>query len=252
MSFCKDCFTGVRHEGTPTGILETIGGVRSYVATPTTDYPKDTVILFLLDLFGLELNNNLLLMDDLARNGFKVVGPDYLNGDPISIDAEHALSTGTFDLSTWFANHTTERTRALLNAVIAALKAEGVTKFGAVGYCFGGRYVFDLAFDNVTQASVVNHPSLLQVPEDIQRYKDTAKAPLLINSCPMDMAYPPEKQALGDEILGGGKFSPGYERKHWDGCAHGFAVRGDLSNPYVKAGKEGAFKAAVEWFFKYL
>jgi hypothetical protein len=35
----------------------TIGGVACYVATPTVDYPKDKVILFLPDVFGIELNN---------------------------------------------------------------------------------------------------------------------------------------------------------------------------------------------------
>lgn len=39
--------------------------------------------------------------------------------------------------------------RPSLDKVIAALKEEGVTKFGATGYCFGGRYTFDLAFDNI-------------------------------------------------------------------------------------------------------
>jgi len=29
-------------------------------------------------------------------------------------------------------------------------------------------------------------------------------------------------------------------------------VRGDLSKPEIKAGKEGAFKATVDWFIKYL
>ena len=31
-----------------------------------------------------------------------------------------------------------------------------------------------------------------------------------------------------------------------------FQVRGDISDPKVKAGREGAFKASVEWFIKYL
>ena len=52
--------------------------------------------------------------------------------------------------------------------------------------------------------------------------------------------------------MGGGKFAPGYKREHFDGCSHGFAVRGDMSIPKVKAGKEGAFKASVEWFQKHL
>ncbi|KII87467.1 hypothetical protein PLICRDRAFT_43106 [Plicaturopsis crispa FD-325 SS-3] len=249
MSFCKDCVKGVRHEGTPTGKIETIGGVKTYVATPSVDYPKDTVLLFLTDVFGLELNNNLLLADDFANNGFKTIVPDYLHGD--SIPAE-ALESGNFDIMKWFPNHGNDQTRPPLDAVIAALKAEGVTKFGAVGYCFGARYVFNLAFENVIHVSVVNHPSLLQAPDDLQKYKDTAKAPLLINSCEFDTQYPPEKQKIGDEILGDGKFAPGYERKYFAGCTHGFAVRGDLSNPVIKAGKEAAFDSGVQWFFKYL
>jgi hypothetical protein len=41
-------------------------------------------------------------------------------------------------------------------------------------------------------------------------------------------------------------------REHFDGCSHGFAVRGDLSDPKVKAGKEGAFEKSVAFFKKYL
>jgi dienelactone hydrolase len=44
----------------------------------------------------------------------------------------------SFDLKAWFAKHGSEQTRPSLDKVIAALKGEGVTKFGATGYCFGG------------------------------------------------------------------------------------------------------------------
>jgi dienelactone hydrolase len=43
-----------------------------------------------------------------------------------------------FDLYAWLAAHGAEVTRPPLDKVIAALKEEGVTKFGATGYCFGG------------------------------------------------------------------------------------------------------------------
>lgn len=36
------------------------GGVETYIATPTTEYPKDKVVLFLTDVFGLKLQNNLV------------------------------------------------------------------------------------------------------------------------------------------------------------------------------------------------
>jgi dienelactone hydrolase len=254
MSLCKACISGVTHEGTPLGQESEIAGVRVYIGTPTVDYPKDKVLLFLTDVFGIELNNNKLLVDDYAKNGFKTILLDYLNNDSIPPDA---LSGGVpgFSIQDWFPNHTQEKTRPTLDKVIDALKADGVKEFAATGYCFGARYVFDLAFDKAITTAVVSHPSLLQVPADLEKYKETG-IPLLINSCTVDNMFPPEKQAIADEILGGGSASnlsgkTKYKREYFDGCEHGFAVRGDLSDPKVKAGKEGAFKAAVEWLIEH-
>lgn len=135
-----------------------------------------------------------------------------------------------------------------------------------------GRYVFDLAFENIIKASVVSHPAGLQVPADfevcifclssymsiqlnfgaLQKYIAVSKAPLLINSCPVDDLFPPEAFFKAKELFGDGKFAPGYRSEYFEGCVHGFAVRGDMSDPRVKAGKEGAFKAAVEWFIENL
>ncbi|KAJ7680592.1 dienelactone hydrolase [Mycena polygramma] len=248
---CKDCFKGVTHEGTPAGKTEEIGGVRCYIATPTGDYPKDKVVLFLTDVFGLELNNNLLLADDFARNGFKTIVPDMFNGDPYPANA---LEPGAppFDREAWRPKHGQAQTRPLLDSVIAALKADGVTRYATTGYCFGARYVFDLAFDNIAQVSAITHPGQLKAPDDLEKYAAVSKAPLLINSCSEDPPFNLEVQAQADEIFGGGKFAPGYKREFFDGCRHGFAVRGDMSDPKVKAGKEGAFKSCVEWFSKYL
>ncbi|OSX64120.1 hypothetical protein POSPLADRAFT_1138035 [Postia placenta MAD-698-R-SB12] len=249
MSFCKDCVSGVRHEGTAEGKIEKIGGVECYVATPSVDYPKDKVILFLTDVFGIPLNNNKLLADDFARNGFKVVVPDILAADPIS-DAD--LNSGKIDFAAWFSKHPDESWKNPVDAVVAALKEQGVTRFGTTGYCFGAPPAFYLALKNESHATVVAHPSRLKVPEDLEKYKAESKAPLLINSCEVDTQFPKESQAVADEILGEGKFAPGYVRNYYDGCTHGFAVRGDLSNPKVKAGKEGAFTSTVEFFLKHL
>ncbi|KAI0077962.1 alpha/beta-hydrolase [Panus rudis PR-1116 ss-1] len=251
MSLCKDCISGVRHEGIPEGKFEDIGGVRCYVATPTIDYPKDKVLLYLVDIFGVDLINAQLLADDFSHNGFKVVAPDILNNDPVPADA---LNPGSnYDLPGWLAKHdVTSTVHPVLEKVIAALKGAGVTRFGTTGYCFGARPAFNYAFENITHVTVVAHPSLLNVPEDIETYKAKSKAPLLINACEIDQAFPIESQEKTVEILGNGKFAPGFELKYWEGCTHGFAVRGDTSNPKVKAGREGAFKATVEFLIKYL
>ncbi|KAG5634666.1 hypothetical protein H0H81_001210, partial [Sphagnurus paluster] len=232
---------------------EEIGGVRCYVGTPSVDYPKDKVVLFLTDVFGPELVNAQLLVDDFARNGFRTIAPDYFNGDAIPDGTSlHPGASGDFDVMKWFGKHGQAETRPILDNLIKALKEEGVTEFAATGYCFGGRYVFDLAYDHVIKVAATSHPSLLQIPADLEKYASTAKAPLLINSCTIDPQFPADAQAKADEILGNGNFAPGYVREYFDGCTHGFAVRGDLSDPKVKAGKEGAFKSTVEWFFKHL
>ncbi|KAH0836457.1 chlorocatechol-degradation protein [Lanmaoa asiatica] len=254
-----------------TGKVEVINGVKTYVATPTIDYPKDKAILFLPDIFGIELINSQLLADDFARNGFQVYVVDYLNGDALPPDI---FNSGTFDLFKWLKEHGQDVTRPPLDKVITGLKERGVTQFAATGYCFGGksarliewmnervaeghnaapgRYTFDLAFDKVIKVAAVAHPSLLKVPEDLHRYKETG-IPLLINSCETDWMFPTEAQAQADVIIGGGsKTSELYQREYFAGCAHGFAVRGDLSIPEVKAGKERAFEVTVEFFLKHL
>ncbi|KAJ7269533.1 chlorocatechol-degradation protein [Mycena rebaudengoi] len=247
MSFCDNCFIAVTHGGTPEGKHEKIGGIDCYIATPVIPYPKDKLVIFLSDIFGLALQNNLLLADDFARNGFKTVVIDLFNGDPISVNPPPG-----FDREAWSASHGPAQTRPPIDKVIAALKEEGATRFAGAGFCFGARYVFDLAFDGILQVSAISHPSRLVVPDDLEKYAAVSQAPLLINSCEDDKPFPLEAQAQADRIFGDGNFAPGYKREYFPGCSHGFTVRGDMTDPKVKAGKEGAFKAIVEWFAKYL
>jgi dienelactone hydrolase len=70
----------------------------------------------------------------------------------------------------WFTkgNHGPAGTRPILDAVISALKADGVATFGATGYCLGARSCMDLAVENVTKVIVISHPSALNVPEDFE------------------------------------------------------------------------------------
>jgi len=232
-----------------TGKIEKINGVETYVALPEGAYPKEKAILFLTDIFGMQLVNNKLLADGFAQNGFATYIPDYLNGDPITMEM---LNSKDFDRQVWGGKHGHEQTRPPLDAVIKELQNRGITTFGATAYCFGAPYLFELAIEKTVKVSVTAHPSRLKVPEDLEKYASTCEAPLLINSCEVDQAFPLESQAKADEIFGGGKFKPGYRREYFEGCQHGFAVKGDMSNPKVKAGKEGAFKASVEWFQKYL
>jgi dienelactone hydrolase len=107
------------------------------------------------------------------------------------------------------------------------------------------RLVFDLAFDNIIHVAVVAHPSLLK-PEDLdvrkfadiiayvlsissQNYTGKSKAPLLINSCEEDNAFPKDFAEAADKKFA--SFAPGYRRTYYEGASHGFTVRGDLVRP---------------------
>ncbi|KAH8105261.1 alpha/beta-hydrolase [Cristinia sonorae] len=248
MSLCKHCIAGVRWEGTAEGTTENIGGIECYVATPTVEYPKNKAVLFLTDVYGPNLINTQLLADDYAKNGFKTIVPDLFDGDAIPLGA---LQTKDFDAQGWFARHSVATARPIVDKVLAALKEAGVTTIATSGYCYGARLCFDLAFEGISVATALAHPSFLQVPEDFEKYKQT-NAPLLINTCTIDPQFPLESQQKADEVLGGGQFAPGYRRAHWEGCTHGFAVRGSMDDPMTKAGKEGAFKTTVEFLMKHL
>jgi len=132
-------------------------------------------------------------------------------------------------------------------AVLKALKEQGITTFGTTGYRFGAKNVLELAIEGEIAAGAMAHPSRLRIPIDLERLAASgSKAKILINSCDID-SFSPEAQAKADGLLGDGKHQAGYKSLHWEGRSHRFAIRDDLSDPKVQAGK-GAFKAAIEHF----
>jgi dienelactone hydrolase len=134
--------------------------------------------------------------------------------------------------------------------------------FGITGYCAGGKWSLVLAQENVPKVAVVTHPGMVDVPGDyevriacistsesgfetrmhdrdlfvadadvgwlLQKLKASSKTPVLLVTCETDEYFPLEQQKVADEVLGGGQYTPGYMHKHFMGCTHGFAVRGDL------------------------
>ena len=105
-----------------------------------------------------------LLADSFAANGIKVVVPNLFR-DPVQ---ESDLDSGSFDFKPWLARNGFDYSEPRVRKVIAALKAEGVKLFAATGYCYGARSAFNLAFENKFNVVAVSHPSLLNVPEDLQ------------------------------------------------------------------------------------
>lgn len=131
-----------------------------YISKPKKAKPEAGV-LFLTDVFGIQLPEGRLLADSFARAGYLVVAPDMFNGTPAPADIN--APTPGFDLPTFIAAHGPNATDPIVSTAIDYMRNTlGLTKIGATGYCFGGRYALRFANDKGIDAAFTAHPSLLE------------------------------------------------------------------------------------------
>lgn len=78
---CPDCFKGSIHEGTPTGRVETLHGLPTYIAEPPFGTPKG-IIVIIPDALGWEFKNNRILADAYAKRvNARVYLPEFMAGN---------------------------------------------------------------------------------------------------------------------------------------------------------------------------
>jgi dienelactone hydrolase len=154
---------------------------------------------------------------------------------------------GSFNLKEWLGNHPTTVIEPVLDAVIKSLKSEhGISRIGAVGYCFGGKYVVRyLASGKGVDAGFVAHPSFV-TPEEVE----AITGPLSIAAPETDIIFPAELRRKVEDVLMVKKLP--YQVTLYGGVEHGFAVRTDLSIKEKKFAKESAYFQAVRWFDEYV
>lgn len=94
---------------------------------------------------GHALINPQLIADQFAANGYWVVMPDLFQGDAIELNQ---LGGGDFDIMKWLTKggpegkgHLPDTVDPIVEKTLAYMKEQGAKKIGAVGYCFGGKYV---------------------------------------------------------------------------------------------------------------
>lgn len=92
-----------------------------------------------------------------------LLGPDFVHDD-------------------WSAKHGPEVTRPPIDACMKELRARGVKEFAATGYCLGGRYVVDLAIEELLKVGIISHPSLLEIPKDLIAIDKAKRIPILWNT----------------------------------------------------------------------
>lgn len=122
----------------------------------------------------------------------------------------------------------------------------GVKKIGAVGYCFGGKYVARfLAKGKGVDVGYTAHPSFV----DAEELKGIA-GPISIAAAETDQIFPAPKRRESEDILK--EMDVPYQMCLYSDVEHGFAVRTDVSKPRQRFAKEAAFLQAVQWFDEYI
>ncbi|GAA5957903.1 hypothetical protein JCM3765_006197 [Sporobolomyces pararoseus] len=246
MSLGKCCISGFIHDGTPAGEIKEVGGVRTYISLPKGDYDKTKAILFFTDIFGVDtMPNGLLLADSFAANGYATYVVDYLKGDPVPMEA---YQSGNFDLMKWLETHSPKDVAGpLVTKVQDALKADGVKRFGCASFCYGGRIAADKVLDGTIDVAVTAHPSLLDVPSDIEALNKKS-TPFLINCANEDVMLTKDKAEESEKIL---KDNKAFKFIYYDG-GHGFAIRGDPSDPKQRKSADDCFENSINFLKEHL
>ncbi|KAI8826146.1 Alpha/Beta hydrolase protein [Fimicolochytrium jonesii] len=284
------CRQGYVHDGVAKGTVENLHGLKTYVAKPA-NFPTSAAesprkcIVFLTDVFGLDFINNRLYADNLANSsGLTVYLPDLFNGtamapEPVMKVAEDrekvkgivdrlrlgltvvkALPTGAQFLVQNNDKTMMARLSQFLNGLIDIdrYKREHI---GAIGHCWGGRYATLLAHEAKVACFAVAHTSRTAVPGDIE----PIKIPALFLCAEEDVWFSTATRLRAEECLkkrreeatqaAEDKVAPvttDYEFVVYRGTTHGFACRGDVSDPLVKAAVDGALTKASLFFQQYL
>ncbi|KAF2760040.1 alpha/beta-hydrolase [Pseudovirgaria hyperparasitica] len=230
------CTVGVKHEGKAAGKVQEFGGYQAYVSFPQ-DKSTTYGVLLLPDVIGHEFINAQLIADQFAANGYFTVMPDLFSGDPVKLNPPEG-----FQIMDWLQNHLPANVDPIVAATIAAMRSAGVQKLGAVGYCFGGKYVARfLNAKGGVDAGFTAHPSFVD-EEELRG----VEGPLSIAAAETDKIFPAEKRRQTEDILKEMKAT--YQLNLFSGVEHGFAVRGDVSQKQIRFAKEQAFYQAVQWF----
>lgn len=172
-----------------------------------------------------------------------MLGPDYFLGDPIQ---NHADEAG-FDRPAWIAKSRAQ-VDAHFPAWIDAVKQRYSTvdtKYFAVGYCFGAPYTTQLAASaSFLAAAAFAHPAFLSEADFT-----AVRAPLLMSCAEKDALFTAEARRRAEDILAENGIK--FHVQVFSGMEHGFAAKGDVSNPDVKWAKEESARGVVSWFDKY-
>jgi len=238
------CLKGIIHKGESRGSFTTIADVETYVVHPRPNNANGHILLYFPDVYGM-FPNGFLVMDGFANCGYTVLGLDYFRDDPVWKHRKDRLdnSDPTFDYEEWKRKHMAFAEKAVPVWVEEVKKQYGKpnTKYACVGYCFGAPYVCDELAGNTVSAGAFGHPAFLK-----EHHFFNIKKPLFLSCSEIDHTFPPESRRRAVDILQAEKKT--YQVQLFSGVEHGFALRGNMDDPYEKFVKDQSLKGIVDYF----
>lgn len=128
-------------------------------------YPEDksttNAVLLITDVIGHEFINVKLIADQFAANGYFTVVPDLFHGDTVPLNRP-----SDFDFMAWKDKHTTETTDPIIAKSLEELRGKyGAKLIGAVGYCWGAKWVCRFLKTGQIDAGFTAHPSFVSDEE---------------------------------------------------------------------------------------
>ncbi|CAI6091796.1 unnamed protein product [Clonostachys chloroleuca] len=225
----------VAHAGEPIGEEVKFGNTTFYI----TGKQSNTAVLYLTDVFGIQLAENKLLADSFGRAGYLTIAPDMFGGKPAPVD----LIDPGFNMTGFLYQNRPEVIDPILKSSVDFIRERfSVNNIVATGYCFGGRYAFRLLSEGRhVKAAFAAHPSLLEDGEIAN-----ITGPVSVAAAETDDAMPVERRhEIEEQLL---KTEQTYSISLYSGTMHGFGVRANVSDPEQRFAKEAAFFQAVRWF----
>ncbi|KAL5333015.1 Alpha/Beta hydrolase protein [Aspergillus crustosus] len=280
---CPDCFAGHVHDGTPKGHVTTLHGLDVYKSEPSIPANEiKGIVVIIPDAFGWEFVNNRLLADNYAeRGGFRVYLPDFMKGTaaPLSaLDSIRAvIKTGSLydwvvkpyhivrllaGIGPFIFSNRPGKSYPIVSSWFKSLREspEGSSlPIGAAGFCWGGKHTLLLARGGSTNvdwverglidAGFTGHPSLLEVPGDIEK----VTLPVSYALGDLDSNLKADQIEVIKKVVERKAASEGIdgEVRVYVGAGHGFCVRADTA--VEESGRQAgeAEDQAIEFFQKW-
>lgn len=255
MSISPCCLQGFEWEGTPTGRVEKLASLNTYVAGTN----PAVAILIIHDLLGWTFPNIRLLADHYAKEiNATVYIPDFLGGEVLPFEPLVAGRWDEVDIAGCLQRNSRDIREPEIFEFARTLRAWGYEKVGAVGFCYGGWAAFRLGAkehakengeggggNGIVNCISVGHPSLLK-KEDI----DGLGVPVQVLAPERDVVFTKElKMHTFETVM---RLGLPLDYHHFPRVEHGSLVRGDEKHDGEREAMLRAKNAVVGWMKEWL